>query len=76
MTAASRQDTISRAIALIDTASPADLKGYLAGTRIHARLQADPAGLRDTLAGAIGTDMAFGAWKASQQILAAAGIPA
>jgi hypothetical protein len=71
-----RQDTIRRAIALIDTAAPADLKDYLAATRIHARLQADPAALRDSLATVTdGTPQALGAYKAAQQILQAAGLP-
>jgi hypothetical protein len=75
--AARRADTITRAIALIDTAPPADLAGYLAGTNIHDHLKADPAALRQRLATV--DDMSpgsrFGAWKAAQQILRAAGLP-
>lgn len=70
-----RQDTIRRAVALIDTASAADLARYLSQTQIHAHLQADPAALRDSLASAIGTDHQTGAWKAAQQVLHAAGLP-
>jgi hypothetical protein len=72
-----RQDTINRAVALIDSASPADLAGYLARTRIHARLRADVPALRGLLASADVNDStgAFGAWKAAQQILQTAGLP-
>lgn len=70
-----RHDTIRRAIDLIDTAKPADLWRYLAQTDIHAHLKDDPAALRRTLADAAGTAQVFGAWKASQQLLRAAGLP-
>jgi len=70
-----RHDTIRRAIDLIDTAKPADLAGYLARTHIHDHLKADPDTLRTNLATASGTAQVFGAWKASQQLLQAAGLP-
>ncbi len=70
-----RHDTIRRAIDLIDTATPADLAGYLAQTSIHDHLKADPDALRDNLEKADGTAQVFGAWKASQQLLKAAGLP-
>ena len=70
-----RHDTIRRAIDLIDTTSPADLWRYLSQTSIHDHLKADPAALRRTLADAVGTAQVFGAWKASQQLLKAAGLP-
>ena len=75
--AAPRQATIDRAIALIDTATPSDLTGYLAQTRIHDHLKSDPATFRDHLAAATPDDTPrhFGAWKAAQQILQAAGLP-
>ena len=44
------QDLIDRAIALIDTAGPADLTAILAQTSIHDHLKADPAALRANLA--------------------------
>lgn len=70
-----RHDTIRRAIDLIDTASPADLWRYLSQTDIHAHLQTDVPALRRTLADAAGTAQVFGAWKAAQQLLQAAGLP-
>ena len=72
---ADRHGIIRRAIDLIDAASPADLAGYLAQTDIHDHLKADPAALRRNLATADGTAQVFGAWKAAQQILRAAGLP-
>jgi hypothetical protein len=69
-----RQDTINRAIALIDTSDHSDLAGYLAQTTIHDHLKASPGALRDALASAVGT-ADFGTWKASQQLLRAAGLP-
>ena len=77
-TAATQRDTIDRAIALIDTADPADLAGYLAQTSLHDHIKADPATLRQHLAAATpDADIGrrFGAWKAAQQILQAAGLP-
>lgn len=70
-----RRGTIRRAIALMDTADPADLNRYLADTGIHDHLKVDPATLRSHLADADGTASVFSAWKASQQILKAAGLP-
>ena len=70
-----RRDTIRRAIALIDTASPADLGDYLADTSLHDHIKASPATLRKHLADADGTAQVFGAWKAAQQLLKAAGLP-
>ena len=72
---AARLDVIRRAIALIDLSDPADLVGYLAQTDIHDHLKADPAALRGNLATADGTAQVFGAWKAAQQLLKAAGHP-
>ena len=72
---ADRHGTISRAIGLIDTVSPADLAGYLTQTDILDHLKSDPAALRRNLATADGTAQVFGAWKAAQQILRAAGLP-
>lgn len=73
---AARRDTINRAVALIDSADPAALAHWLAQTRVHAHLQADPAALRGNLTSAAdGTPQAFSAWKVSQQLLQAAGLP-
>ena len=74
-TSTDRHDTIRRAIALIDTADPADLSRYLADTSLHDHIKADPATLRKHLATADGTAQVFGAWKAAQQLLQAAGLP-
>ena len=71
-----RQDTIRRAITLIDATNPADMTRVLrAKTVIRASLADNPAKLRDTLANAIGTDRQTGAWKGAQQILDAFGLP-
>jgi hypothetical protein len=70
-----RYDTINRAIALIDTADPASLAAWLAQTDLHDHIKADPATLRQHLADANGTAQVFSAWKASQQLLKAAGQP-
>lgn len=75
---AARTDTIRRAIALIDTADPSDLAGYLAQTSMHDHIKADPATLRQHLTDATPDASAghrFGAWKAAQQLLQAAGLP-
>lgn len=75
---ATRLATIKRAIDVIDSAAPADLTRYLAQASIHDYLRADPALLRSRLAGIDGTSPSgarFGAWKAAQQILDAAGLP-
>ena len=71
-----RLATIHRAIDLIDTASPDDLDCWLAKTAIHAHLQDSPGAVRSNLAAITAdssTGQRFGAWKAAQQILKAAG---
>lgn len=81
-TSTDRQATIDRAIALIDNAQSdadaAQLDAWLAQTGIHRDLRLDPYALRDKLA-AVADDphsgRAFGAWKAAQQLLRAAGQP-
>lgn len=72
-----RQDTIRRAIALIDTAGPAGLIRAIRGTRIRDDLKTDPAKLRDALTAGIGASggAGFSAWKGAQQVLAAYGLP-
>lgn len=69
-----RLGTIARAIALMDVLAPADLARHLAQTDIRDHLKDDPAALRSLLAEAGSTGSVFSAWKASQQILRAAGL--
>jgi hypothetical protein len=71
-----RQETINRAIVLLDTTGTDCLTAILAKTSLHANWQANPAALRDRLVTAGGLHLSFTAWKAAQQILAAAGLPA
>lgn len=71
-----RQKTVSRAIALIDEADPADLRRYIAATSARDHLKADPDAFRAALTATwSSTRASFGTWKIAQQLLHAAGLP-
>ena len=70
-----RRDTINRAIALIDVATPADLADWLRQINVRDSLRDNPADLRAHLADSLDEDFLFPAWKVSQQLLEAAGLP-
>ena len=72
---AERLDTIRQAVNLIDSADPADLARYLTEVSVYDHLKADPAQLREKLTTADGAGPVFAAWKVSQQLLEAAGLP-
>jgi hypothetical protein len=69
-----RAETIRRAIKLIDETLGKDMAAYLAQAALRPP---DPDILRARLASADVTDStgAFGAWKAAQRLLEAAGLP-
>lgn len=75
---AGRQNTIDRAVMLLEESSPENVVRYLALTQAWDHLKADPAKVHDLLADITADDETarhFGAWKMAQQILQAAGLP-
>lgn len=78
-TQADRIATIRRAISVIETSNPQDIRRIVAQTDAHDHLKRDPDALRQRLDEATSPDVAgghrFGAWKIAQQICRAAGLP-
>jgi chromosome segregation ATPase len=74
-TAAERRDTIKRAVDLIDSASPEDVKRWLAHTNIRDEMKADPGRFRSALDTDLHEDDGiplFSRWRAALQFLHAA----
>jgi hypothetical protein len=78
-----RKATIARAIAHIYSTDTELVRAQLGTTNLYDRFKADPDALADSLAVALRgekppatpTGRLFGAWKAAQQLLQAAGLP-
>jgi hypothetical protein len=71
----SRVDTVYRAVDLIDDASPDYLAACLVNAKIHAPFHRDHAKLRALLVADLTGFRLISAWKASQRLLKAAGLP-